>query len=198
MAQPKTVHLSEAPALLKVTIPRVWVDSVTRVDQTSAGVKFKARPSPTQLRELVERMGWPAPSLAHPVEQLDTKLKGGHFILSASPSDDEKAKLKVKSKDGSVDTDAQVDIEYKLMSHFELHRMEIEGKRGKSFRWELRFRAASGAKDLAANVENYIMRTDNARGSLDIRYLEAPKQQPLDGVQATEEQRQAVMDLETA
>lgn len=172
----RTIHTPDAPAMRKITIPTVWIDRFTRVDPTSASVKFRSRPNPAQLKELTQRMGWAPPSLKDCEKKCDGKFAGGHFILSASIDQEAAAKIKAKSRDGSVDTETQVDIEYKTITGFQLLRMEIEGNRGKGFRWELRFEASTAAPDAAANLESYMLRTDNARGSLAINYMEEPEQ----------------------
>lgn len=193
----KTVHTPEAPGLKKITIPTVWISDFTKHDPTSATVKFRSRPSPTQLKDLVGKMGWAPPSLKDSEKRCDGKFKGGHFILSASLDEETVAKLKVKSPDGAVDTSAQVDIEYGTIGGFQLLRMEIQGKNKKGFRWELRFNASTEAIDAAANLESYMARTDNSRGSLCINYLEEPEQGSLvpDGVEASEEQKQAALEM---
>jgi hypothetical protein len=161
--------------------------------------------SPANLKTLFEHMGWPIPGDKSSMEKLDGELKGGTFILSAKLDDDQIAKLKLKSPDGSFDSGAEVDLEFEKIGTFECHRFELPNRKGKGFRRELRFKATFPAKcqDALTNLESYMARTDNARGTLKVRYLPEPPKQgeikldeaqgelEIGGVVATEEQREA-------
>ena len=197
MARTRTVHTRADTEMLSITIPRAQISLIGRVDATSASAKFRSRPSPAELRIVFEKMGWSAPGKNRTQENLVGKFQGGNFILSAKLDDAEKGKLKLKSLDGKLDTEAEIDIEYESISGFQCLRMEIEGKRGKGFRFELRFSCISKSPDFAANLESYMLRTDNARGSLQIYYLPEAKQTPIGDCGATEEQRDAQSEIET-
>lgn len=168
--------------MFKLTIPRATISDYWGVGPLNASVVFHARPSPPDLKAIFEHMGWSAPAKKDQMKKLDGQLIGGTFILSAKLSDEDK--LKLKSKDGFVDTEAEIDLGFKTVGDFQVKRMEVEGKRGKGFRWELRFKITSDHRGFAAQIENYMALTDNAQGALIISYMEnkQPEQQKLDGV----------------
>jgi len=134
-------------------------------------------------------MGWDVPGAKTTSENLEGKLEGGHLILT--------------SRDKLID--AEVDIEFSTITKFACHRFELEGKKGKGFRRELRFEVKFKRGDGATRLENYMMWTDNARGVLKVTYLLEPveQQMPLDDSQmstpddvtASLEQQEAVKDL---
>src|ERR1041384_134281 len=126
-----------------------------RVDPQSASANFRCNLTPKNLDVLFQHMGWQVPGDSASLEKLDGKLRGGHFILTAKIDDE--LRLKLKSKNGEVDMDAEVDLEYSEISDFQCHRFEIEGRKKKGFRRELRFKATFPPKcpDALANLENY-------------------------------------------
>lgn len=74
---------------------------------------------------------------------------------------------------------------------FTVVRREIEGKRGKGHRQELHFTVKFADKNGCRKLEQYMTTIGEAKGRLSISYT---KQEVIpDGVEATEEQRQAVL-----
>lgn len=190
MSRTKTIHTPpEESHLSTITFPSAKIAEFGRVDPASGWIKFRCS-LPKGFEKLFELMGWDIPGEKTVSEKLDGKLTGGHMILT--------------SKDKLVD--AEVDIEFESITGFECLRLELENRKGKGFRRELRFKAQFKCVDGAANLENYMMQTDNARGSLKVSYLreavqpELPMDTPeeqitIPDVHATAAQREAVSDL---
>jgi hypothetical protein len=193
---PKTIHTPEPPESFQITFPSSRIAEFGRVDPESGWVKFRCHLAPKNIEPLFNHFGWQVPGEKVSLDKLDGKLAGGHFIMTAKP--DEEQRLKLKSKDGRVDTDMEINIEYLTIDGFECHRLELEGRKKKGFRRELRFKAKFNCEDGAANLEAYMMRTDNARGSLKVTYVKEPEQTNLvpDGVTASEDQRQGALDIQ--
>lgn len=193
MARLKTVHTPEpAETQTRVTfsISNVKLAEFGRTDPADGWIKFHAALG-KGFESLFEMMKWQVPGPHTALQRLDGKIPEGTLLLKSTED-----KLKAESPDGTVKSDAEVNIEFDSINGFECHRLELEGRKKKGYRRELRFTIKYHCRDGAANLEAYMMATDNARGSLRIAYTREPEQQELDGVQATEEQRQAVMDLE--
>lgn len=172
-----------------INFPGVKIAEFGRSAPDAGYIKFHST-LPKGFEKLFELMGWDIPGNKTSLEKLDGKLEGGHLILT--------------SRDKIID--AEVDIEFSSIKDFACHRFELEGKKGKGFRRELRFTAAFKCEDGAANLESYMMRTDNAKGSLKVTYLLEPVQteMSLEGeeeqieipeVTATEEQNEPSVDL---
>jgi hypothetical protein len=185
----KTVHSPEPEQvpINKITFNGAQIAEFGRVDATSGWFKFRCSPGST-LDSLCKKMGWEMPHEKQSFERLDGEFKGGHLTLSCS---------------GKLTKDVDVDIEYLKIKGFELHRLELVGRKGKGFRRELRFQGTFECEDGAANIESYMMRSGNAPGTLRITYLKEQIQENLPlsdessqlnipDVHATEEQREAV------
>ena len=177
MEKTRTVEANGNGAARFLIFPGTKISEFGRVDTSSAGwIKWKCNPGPN-LKAICQAMGWVIPGHKTTMERLEGKLKGGSFILTS------KDKL----------SDAEIDIEFKETKGFELHRLELKGRgrKGEGFRHELRFNSSFECEDGAANLESYMMRTDNAKGQLKITYYPEAVQTelPMQG----EEARQAAL-----
>lgn len=177
--------VTEELKMNSITFGATKIADFGRIDETTGWVRFH-----TNLRadcaELFERMGWLTPENRCSRKNLDGVLSGGYFILSCQD------KL----------VDAEVNIEFQSIKGFECHRFELEGRKKKGFRRELRFRATFKCQDGAANLESYQIRTANSRGSLKVVYLKEQETPGVDENQlqipeviATDEQRSAVREM---
>ena len=84
------------------------------------------------------------------------------------------------------------DLDISRAHGFNVVRREIEGKRGKGHRQELHFVVTFADKNGCRKLEQYMTTIGEAKGRLSISYT---KQEVLgDGVEATDEQRQAVLE----
>ena len=198
MAKPKTVHteaISQPVDTLQITFPSVEIAEFGRIAPTKGWIKFRCGLNPKSMEDLFAQMKWDIPGDRSSLERLDGKLEGGHFILTPKV---DKEQLKLKSKDGKVDTEFEINIEFDEISGFECHRLELKGRKNKGKRRELRFSTSYHCEDGAANLEAYMMRTDNATGSLKVTYLKEAEQQTLvpDGVTASPEQQQAALGIQ--
>lgn len=186
---PKVIHTPdpEQVPMNKITLIGATIAEFGRVDATSGWFKFRCSPG-SSLEQICKKMGWPMPGEKSSLERLDGEFKGGHLTLTCS---------------GKLIKDVDVDIEYLKIKGFELHRLELVGRKGKGFRRELRFSGTFECEDGAANIESYMMRSGNAAGTLRITYLKEQVQTDLpladdkqvsipDDVMATDEQREAV------
>lgn len=191
MARTKTIHTPPADevAMNTITFPQAKLSEFGRVDAASGWIKFRCS-LPKGYEKLFELMDWQVPDTKTMLEKLEGTLKGGHLILTS------KEKL----------VDAEVDIEFDTIKDFACLRLELEGRKKKGFRRELRFSATYKCPDGAANLENYMMRVPDAIGSLKVTYLKEAVQEEMElqdqqanlipeGVHATDEQRKAVMGL---
>lgn len=207
MPRTRTVHTPEPDSsqIGKIQFHSVKLAEFGRVDTASGWMKFQCPMSAKSMDVLFPHMGWDIPGDKSSLEKLDGKLKGGHFILTAKADDE---KLKVKSQDGSVNLEMEIDIEFGEITDFQCVRLELEGRKKKGFRRELRFKAtfAEKCEDAAANLEAYMMRSGNSRGTLKVTYFVDPEQITMshdesqsslvpDDVTATGEQAAAVAEL---
>lgn len=193
----RTVTPVTDPGMLAINFAGAKIAGIGRVDPKSASCTFHCSLG-RGIGKLFETMGWEVPGEKSSYEKLDGKLEGGNFIFT---SVGETEKLKVKSGDGKVNTEAEVDIDFGTITKFTCHRLEIEGRKKKGFRRELRFEATVKNEDGMALLEGYMMQTDNARGSLKVSYVKEAEQTeiPTDDGQPsliTEEQRNAASEDE--
>src|SRR5580658_5020250 len=96
-----------------ITFPAAEISDFSRCDPTSGAVKFRCSLNDKSMKTLFESMGWDIPGVKSSLEKLDGKLEGGTILLKANATG-----LKVKSPDGGIDTDAEVDLEYKSVTDF--------------------------------------------------------------------------------
>lgn len=179
----KTVHLPRAEEMLRMPIPAVAIHEMKRSGVDSAEVKFRSKMSSANLRALFITMGWQLPAKSSSLEKLDGELKGGTFTLKPKISDDKLANL--KSRNGDVDLDLEITLGFASISGFECHRFEIEGHVGRGFRREMRFRATFplSAKFPISELESYMLRTDNASGTLTVLYHKPKENGVLPGME---------------
>lgn len=85
----------------------------------------------------------------------------------------------------------QVSLDVARVLNFETVRLELERSKGKGHRTELRFKVQFTDPNGARKLEQYLISCGKSR--LTIAYTKAPVQEELDGVQASEEQRQATL-----
>ena len=173
MAKTRTVKPVEQRAF-KATFPDARITEFGRMDPASGWVKFACNLSPQSIKVIFQHFGWEVPGDKSSLEKFDGKLEGGSFILNA----------KDKLVSGGVD------IDYVACNSFACHRFELEGRKKKGFRRELRFTVTFKQQDACALLESYMMTTDNARGVLQLSYVEQPEQIT---IEATDEQRQATL-----
>lgn len=145
-----------------ISFPSVKIAEFGRVDPSSGWIKFQSS-LPKGFEKLFDLMGWDVPGDKTMSEKLEGKLEGGHLILTA--------------KDKLIE--AEVDIEYVAMTDFSCLRLELEGRKGKGFRRELRFNVKFKQQDACALLESYQFQSDNARGSLKVTYMIEPVQTEL-------------------
>lgn len=79
-----------------------------------------------------------------------------------------------------------VDLEINRVTKFEAVRLELEGKKGKGYRTELRFKVHFTDKAGARKLEQYMLTIGEGKGSLTVSYTKQTEL-PL----ATTDQRQA-------
>lgn len=89
--------------------------------------------------------------------------------------------------------DHQIELSVSQVSKFESVRLEIEGKKGKGHRTELRFVVAFPDTKGARKLEQYMLTIGEGKSSLTVSYV---KQEVIPGMEATDEQRQATMEAE--
>lgn len=162
MGRQKTVHTPEPERLNVINFAGAKIAEFGRVDADSGWFKFRVVGG-AGLEALCKKMGWSMPGDKTTLEKFEGKLVGGHLVLNC--------------QDRLVD--AGLDIEYGEIKGFELHRLELEGRKKKGFRRELRFSGTFKCIDGAANFESYMMRTANARGVLKVTYLKEEVQENL-------------------
>ena len=112
---------------------------------------------------LFEMQGWQIPGDKTTLQGLEGKLTDGHFILS--------------SRDKLIP--AEVDLKFKSVTGFQLLRLELEGRKGKGFRRELRFTVTFEEVDGCAKLESFMMKAPGSSGSLKITYLREAVQMAL-------------------
>lgn len=174
MAKTKTIHTPEGKSYT-LTFAGAKMAEIKRVDPASATVKFHCNLG-NGLSKLFDKMGWTQPGDKTTREDLEGKLMGGNFIFT--------------SQDKLVD--AEVDIAYTDCKGFACHRFELEGRKKKGFRRELRFTITFKEQDGVAKLESYMMTTDNAKGSLKVVYFPEAVQDEMD--LSNDEARQAVLE----
>jgi hypothetical protein len=191
VATKRTIQpVEEAPVMEKIRFEGAKMSQFGREDKAAAWVVFHCSLGAVDSRGfqgLFKRMGWSVPGEKVSMEKLDGSLSGGHFILTSQN------KL----------VDAEVEIAFGKMGGFSVHRFELEGKKKKGFRRELRFKSTFELEDGCALLESYMMRSDNARGTLQVTYLKEPVQTTIDDsaqlsipdVEATEEQKAAAREI---
>lgn len=82
------------------------------------------------------------------------------------------------------------ELEISRANKFSVVRLELDGKRGKGHRQELRFTVTFADKNGCRKLEQYMTIIGEGKGRLSISYT---KQEVLPEVEATEDQRQAVL-----
>jgi hypothetical protein len=148
--------------MLKVSFSAAKIAECGRVDPASGWIKFHCLMG-KGYEKLFERMDWQIPD-DHTVRQtLDGALEGGYLVLTA--------------KDKLIDADVQ--LAFKSMTGFQCLRLELEGRKGKGFRRELRFSCTFKDLDGLAKLEAYMNACDNARGVLAVSYLKEPVQETI-------------------
>lgn len=145
-----------------ITFSSTRIAEFGRDGETKGWIKFHSSME-RYSEELFSKLGWEIPEEHCSLKRFDAVFRGGNLILSS------RGKL----------IDADVDIEFKELKSFECHRVD----KGKKKRRELRFFATFDCEDGAANLESYMIRTDNARGSLRVQYVKDPKQTKIEGRQ---------------
>ena len=188
---PKTIHTPETPRLGELILPQTKLSEFKRVDAESATCKFHVNLAPRSISKLFNHLEWTLPGDTSSLDSFDTKLKGGNFILTCEAEET----IVAKSKNGKVNTSAEVDIEYLEANSFQVQRLEIEGRKGKGFRRELRFTVKFKQDDGCALLESYMSQTGSRRGTLRLKYLPEPVQGTMP--EATDEQRQAALEIPT-
>ena len=187
---PKTIHTPEAPRLGELILPQTKLAEFRRVDATSATAKFHVTLANKSISKLFRHLDWQMPGDTSSLDSFDTKLAGGNFILTAEAEET----IETESKNGKVNSRAEVDIDYIQASGFQVQRLEIEGRKGKGFRRELRLTVKFKQDDGCALLEAYMMTTGSRKGTLRLRYMPEPVQST---IEATDEQRQAALDIPT-
>lgn len=129
-----------------------------------------------------EQMEWPAPDERLTSADPDGTLDGR--IAELVPKDKE-------LRQWSLTLDIQ------KVHSFHIIRCEAEGKKAKGYRHELQFDVAFGDPLGCAKLETFILTAGDCKCGLVISYDPAVVQEemPLAEVQATEEQRQAAMEV---
>ena len=120
------------------------------------------------------------------------------FLTGAKPDGELHATgMTLRSKEGDL---AQYEIEFSVskVHSFNFVRRELEGARGKGHRFELRFKVDFADLTGARYLEEYMVSAGDSKGTLTVRHDPKAKQDelPLDTVTATEEQRQAALEIQ--
>src|ERR1700693_5258993 len=113
------------------------------------------------------------------------------FLIGATPEGDvaaSEAKLTPADKEFSKHA---IVLGVSRVNKFQITRLELEGKKHKGHRLEVRFDLHFPDLKGCWKLEQYLLTVGNRKGSLNVQYNQQPKL-PL-GPQATEEQRQATM-----
>lgn len=169
----RTVHTPDHQAK-SIGFSGARITEFHRVDTAGGHVKYACALG-KGYEKLFEKMGWAIPGEKAKLEKLDGKFEGGSLIHTASD------KL----------VEAEYDIPYKVLGDFEMVRLEIEGKKKKGFRRELRFKATFEEEEICAKLEAYMFASDNARGPLKVTYYPEQVQEEME---LTDEQRQATLE----
>ena len=157
MAKQSTVHTPEPERLLKVVFSRARIAEVKLSDASTGSFKFHIKMGPPkQLDSLCRKMGWQVPDDKTTEQGLEGKLEGGSIVLLC---------------DTNIGKAVEIDMPFKAISGFKLLRLELEQKKGKGFRRELRFNGTFDYAEGAATFESYMNRTANTEGTLTVTYL---------------------------
>lgn len=179
MARVKTVNTPESQEAqtCTFTLPAAKLAELRRVDAMAASCKFHCLLG-KGFESLFEMQGWQIPGDKTTLQGLEGKLTDGHFILS--------------SRDKLVQ--AEVDLPFKSVTNFQLLRLELEGRKGKGFRRELRFTVAFEEIDGCAKLEAFMMKATGSAGSLKVTYLREAVQMEL--AEPAEEKQEPMTDAE--
>ena len=170
----KTIHTPEPERMLKIGFTGAKLDEFRRVDAASGTFKFRVAIG-NKLTDLCKRMKWPMPGDKATLEKFEDKLIGGHLVLKAMDQM----------------TDFEIDLEYKEIKGFEIHRLELEGRKGKGFRRELRFSGIFECPDGAANFEAFMMNSKESKGNLTITFQ---REQVQENLPLTDEDNQRTLE----
>jgi hypothetical protein len=161
--------------MISVLFPKATLSEYGRVDPTSGWIKFRCDlGSEKNIETLFRHFGWQIPGEKSSLEKLDGKLKGGHFILTANLTEEDRNKLQLRSPDRTFDMETVREIGFDECSGFECHR--LEGRKKKGFRRQLRFQMKISKECTLAELESYQFATDNARASLKVVYIREAEQ----------------------
>ena len=163
MAKRTITPVSEPSKMLKVKFGSTKFSEIGRVDAGSGWIKFVCYLG-KGFEKLFDAMDWQVPDDHVTAQSLEGKLEGGSFTMTSK---------------GEKLVDGEVEIDFGTISGFKCLRMELEGRKGKGFRRELRFEATLKSEDGLALMESYMRETDNARGVLTVNYRKEPVQQTL-------------------
>lgn len=86
-----------------------------------------------------------------------------------------------------------IEIDISQVSSFQAIRLELEGKKGKGHRIELRFKVRSAQSDAARRLEVYMATIGEGKSSATVSYTRQENLIP--DVEATAEQRAAAMEI---
>jgi hypothetical protein len=169
MAKQTTVHTEAEPIkLLKIVFQRARIAEVKLSDASTGFFKFHVKiGGPSILSALCKKMSWQVPDIKTTKQGLEGKLQGGHFTLLC---------------DTNIGQPFEIEIPFKIINGFEILRLELEAKKGKGFRRELRFSGTFDSPEGAATFESYMNRTANAEGTLTVSYLKEATQPELEGL----------------
>jgi hypothetical protein len=175
MAKTTTINTPEAARLLKVTFHASRFAEVKRVDAASGSFKIVVKAGTGKpLEALCKRMAWQVPDEHTVLQNLEGKFLGGSLVMRCND------KL----------VDAEAELPYKSITGFAIHRLELEGRKGKGFRRELRFNGTFDYQEGCAVIESYMNRIGSATGELTITYLKEEVQPDLPLTEA----QQAVLE----
>jgi hypothetical protein len=164
MAKSSTVHTRESERLLKIRFQAARFSEVRRVDAGSATFKIVVKcGTGKNLEELCRRMNWQVPNEHTTLQQLEGKFNGGSFVIRVND------KL----------SDAECELAYKTINAFAIHRLEIEGRKGKGFRRELRFNGSTEDPEACAAIESYMGRIGTSTGEMTVSFLKEEVQPEL-------------------
>ena len=121
-----------------------------------------------------EVMGWGGMAAG----QTSVKLEG---VLAA-------ANVALQPKDGAL-AKWRIEFQATAVKAFEATRLELEGKKGKGHRYELRFHVEFVDVTACRYLEEFITNAGEAKSTLDVSYTKQAEQQPL----ISEDQAQATM-----
>ncbi len=170
MAKSSTVHTPEPERLLKIVFSRARIAEVKLSDASTGSFKFHVKMGPAkQLQALCNKMGWQVPDDKTTEQGLEGKLEGGSFSLLC---------------DTNVGKDVEIEMPFKAINGFKMLRLELEQKKGKGFRRELRFNGTFDYPEGAATFESYMNRTANTEGTLTVSYLKENVQSTIELTEA--------------